>query len=90
VADDLSSSRSLLLRELAASSSFSLPEGAGAPWLDLPGLVSACRWLSGEVLGIWIPRLGSTLTCRTAKPPSSRVGSDARIAVHIAWSSHRA
>jgi hypothetical protein len=87
---DLSSLRSRLLRELAASDSFSLPEGAGDPWLDPPGLGSARWWLSGEVPGIQISRLGSALTCRTARPPSSRVGSDARIAVRIAWSSHRA
>jgi hypothetical protein len=37
-----------------------------------------------------MPRLGSPLTCWTARSPSSRVGSDARIVVRIPWSSHRA
>jgi hypothetical protein len=87
---DLSSSRSWLLHEVAASSAFFFPEGAGPPWLDPPGLGSARWWLSGEVPGIRIPLLGSPLTCQTARPPSSRVGSDALTAVRIAWSSYKA
>jgi hypothetical protein len=77
---DLSSSQSRLLCEVAASGTLSFPEGAGPPWLDPPGLGSAHWWLSSEVPGIRILRLGSPLTCRTARSPSSRVGSNTRTA----------
>jgi hypothetical protein len=80
---DLSSLQSRLPRELAASDSFPLPEGAGAPWLDPSGLGSVHRGLSGEAPGIWMPQLGSPPTCQIARPPLSRVGSDARTAVRI-------
>jgi hypothetical protein len=36
------------------------------------------------------PAIGVSPTCQTARPSSSRVGNDARTAVRIAWSSHRA
>jgi hypothetical protein len=39
---------------------------------------------------MWIPRLGSPPSCRTARPPSSRVGIVARTTERSAWSSHRA
>jgi hypothetical protein len=65
----------------------------GGGWTSVAGLTgpwSARCWLSGELPGIRIPRLGSPPTCRTARPPSSRVSIDARTAIRIAWSSHRA
>jgi hypothetical protein len=66
------------------------PGGAGPPWQNSLGPWWVCCWLAGEVPGIRILRLGSSPTCRTARPPSSKVGIDARTAVRIAWSSHRA
>jgi hypothetical protein len=39
---------------------------------------------------MWIPRLGLPPSCRAARPPSSRVGIDARTIDRSAWSSHRA
>jgi hypothetical protein len=41
-----------------------------------PQLVRCGR--SGEAPGMWSPRLGSPPSCRTARPPSSRVAIDAR------------
>jgi hypothetical protein len=60
------------------------------PGLGPPGPWLARCWRSGEAPGMWIPRLGSPPSCRTARPPSSRVGIDARTVDHSAWSSHRA
>jgi hypothetical protein len=77
-------------RSGSGSFPFPFPAGVGPPWLDPPGPWLARCWRSGEAPGIWIPRLGSPPTCRTARPPSSRVGIDARTADHNAWSSHRA
>jgi hypothetical protein len=57
--------------------------GLAGAWIDAMGL-------SGNAPGIRMPRLGSPLTCRTTSPPSLRVDSDARIAVRIPWSLHRA
>jgi hypothetical protein len=71
-------------RTRTGSFSFPLPAGAGPPWQDPPGPGSARCWLSGKVPVIRIPRLGLPPTYRTARPPSSRVGIDARTADRIA------
>jgi hypothetical protein len=70
--------------------SFPFPAGPGPPGLGPLGPWLARCWRSGEAPGMWIPRLGSPLSCRTARPPSSRVGIDARTVNRNAWSSHRA
>jgi hypothetical protein len=73
----------LYLWRSSGSFPFPFPAGSGPPWQDSPGPWTVRCWLSGEVPRIWMPRLGSPPTCQTARPPSSRVGIDARTAVRI-------
>jgi hypothetical protein len=74
----------------AGAFSFPLPLGAGPLGPGTLGPSTACWWRTGVEPGIWSPRLGSPPSCRTARPPSSRVGIDARTDDRSAWSSHRA
>jgi hypothetical protein len=82
----------LCLWRRSGSGSFPFPflAGARSPWLGPPGPWLVRCWRSGEVPGIWIPRLGSPPTCLTARPPLASVVIDARTADRNAWSSHRA
>jgi hypothetical protein len=85
----LSSLCSWAFLELDPTFSFPFADGGEAAASDLPG-TGVSRW--GPPLGasgILIPRCASPLTYRTARPASSRVGSEAWTACRSFWSSHK-